>query len=68
MFVYRCCHIRIVRVWMMAVEELHDMEAEPVHIEVDVPLLEIRRDGLPHNYLWVQVFHRAPRGIADALR
>ena len=41
------CHIGIVRVRMAAVKELHDMEAAAIDVEVDVPLLEIRRDGLP---------------------
>ena len=53
MFIHLFNHVRIIGIGMMAVEELHDMEAAPVHIEVDVPLLEIRRDGLPHHYLWV---------------
>ena len=66
LFVHRSSHIRVVRVWMVAVEELHEVKAAAVHIEMDVPLLEIRRDGLPHLDLRVQLFHRTPCGIADA--
>ena len=47
LIVHRSSHIRVVRVWMVAVEELHDVKAAAVHIEMDVPLLKVRRDGLP---------------------
>ena len=66
LFVHRSSHIRVVRVWMMAVEKLHDVEAAAIHVEVDIPLLEIRRDGLPDLDFRVQAFHRTPCGVANA--
>ena len=39
--------IRIIWVRMMAVEELHDMEAAFVYIEVDVSCFKTGRSGLP---------------------
>ncbi len=53
---------------MMIVEELHDMESAAVHIEVDIPFLKIRRNSFPDSYFRVQLFHCAPRGIADVLK
>ena len=50
----------------MAVEELHDMEPAAVEVEMDVPLLKVRRDGLPDLDFGMQLFHRALCGIAHA--
>ena len=51
---------------MMAVKELYDMKSAAVYIEVDVPLLEIRRNGFPYLYFRMHLFNFAPRGISDA--
>ena len=51
---------------MVAVEKLHDVKAAAVHIEMNVPLLKIRRDSFPDGNLRMELFHRAPRGITDA--
>lgn len=52
---------------MVAVVKLHNMETAAVHIEVNVPLLKIRRDGLPDLHLRMQLFHLAPCRIPDSL-
>ena len=52
---------------MMAIKELHDMETTTVHIEMDVPLFKVWRDGLPDSNLWMQLFHRTPSGIPYTL-
>lgn len=59
--------IRIVRIGMMAVEKLHDMEAAAIHVEVDVALLEIRSHRLPDLCLRMQPLDLALCGISDAL-
>ena len=59
-------HLRIVRIGMMAVVKIHDVEAAPIHIEMDVPFLKIRRDGFPNLYLRVQPFDCTPGRISDA--
>ena len=51
----------------MLVEKLHDVEAAAVHIEMDVPLLEIRRACLPYLDLWEHLLHLAPGRLADSL-
>lgn len=59
--------IRIIWIGMVAVVELHDMKAAAIHVEVNVPLLEVRSDSLPDLYLRVQPLYSAPCGIADSL-
>ena len=43
------------------------MKTAFIHIEMDVPLLEIRRNGLPDLHHWMQLFHSTPCRITDAL-
>ena len=64
--VQRRAVLRVVGVRVVGVEELHDMKAAPVHVEVDVPLLEVGGDGLPEVHLRVELFDSAPGGVADA--
>ena len=52
---------------MMAVEEFNDMEAAPVHIEMDVPLFEVGCYGFPNLHFGMQLFHLAPGSISDSL-
>lgn len=59
-------HIRIIRVRMMTVEKFHNMEPAPIHIKVNVPLLKIRRDGLPDFNLRMQFLDLLPGGISDS--
>ena len=61
------CFLVILRVRMMGVKELHDMEPAAVHIKVDVTLFEIGRYGFPHLDLRIHFFYRTPCGIADSL-
>ena len=58
---------RIIRVWVVAVIEFHNMKAAAVHIEMYIPLFKIGRDRLPDLHLRVQLFHLAPCGITDTL-
>lgn len=53
-------------VGVVLVEELDDVEAAAVDVEVDVALLEVGGQRLPHLYLGVQALHLAPGGIAGA--
>ena len=57
----------IMRIRMMAVKELNDMEATFVDIEVDVPGLEVRSTGLPDFCFRIKAFNFLPGGKADAL-
>ena len=58
--------IGVVRVWMMGVEELDDVEAATIDIEMNVALLEIGRMGLPDANFGMHPFHLAPSGKTDA--
>ena len=58
--------IGVVGVAVVVVEELDDVESEPVHVEVDVARLEIGRAGLPHADFGVEPFDGAPRGLSDS--
>ncbi len=60
-------HLRIIRIRMMAVIELHDVESTAVHIEVDVSLFKIRRDSFPDGNLGMKLFYCAPCRITDTL-
>ena len=51
-------NVGLVRVGVPLVEELNDMKSAAVHIEMDIPLLEIRREGLPDLYLGMQLLDR----------
>ena len=50
---------------MMAVKELYNMESAAVYVEMNVSLLEIRRNGFPYLYFWMHLFHFTPGGISD---
>ena len=63
----RTSAIGIIRIGMMAVEILHDVETAAVDIEVDVALIEIGCVGFPDRHFGVQLFDKAPGGITDAL-
>ena len=52
---------------MADVEELHNVKATPIHVEVDVPGLEVRRQEAPHPHLRVHPLDLAPHGIAHTL-
>ena len=58
--------IGVVGVAVVVVEELDDVESEPVHIEVDVARLEIGRAGLSDADFGVEPFDGAPRGLSDS--
>ena len=58
--------IRIIRIRVMVVKELNYVESAAVYVEVNVPLLEIRRYGLPYLYFRMQFLDFAPCGISDA--
>ena len=55
------------RIRMMAVEELDDMKAAFIDIEMDVPGFEVWSTGLPDFCFRIQAFNFLPGGIADAL-
>ena len=56
---------RLAGTWMPLVEELDDVESEPIHVEVDVARLEIGRAGLPDANLGVESFAVAkPRSVS----
>ena len=52
---------------MMAVIELNNVETTSINVEVNIPLLKVWRNRLPYRHFRMQLFHRAPGGIADAL-
>ena len=58
--------VAVIRVRMMTVVELHDMEAATVHIEVDVPLLEVRRYCFPHLSLFSPFNKRHMNCVTEA--
>ena len=58
---------RIVGVRVQPVEELYDVEAAAIDIEVDVAPLKIGCHCLPAFYLRMQLFDFAPCGISDSL-
>ena len=55
------------RIRVVAVEELHDVEAALVHVKVDVPRLKVRGAGLPDLRLRVKALDFSPGRRADAL-
>lgn len=59
--------LRIVRVGMVTVEELHDMESAAVDVEMDIPFFKIGSDGFPYLHLRVELLDRAPRGVSPCL-
>ena len=52
---------------LVFVPKLDDVEAASVHIEVDVTLLEVRRDGLPDTDFGMHSLHSLPSHLSDAL-
>ena len=54
------------RIRMFRIEELHDVEAAFVDVEMDVARLEIRRMCLPDNGLRILRLNHFPYGSADA--
>ena len=58
--------IGVAGVSVVAVEELDDVESEPIHVEVDVARLEIGRAGLPDANLGVEPFDGAPGGLSNS--
>ena len=66
-FINMLRHFRIIRVWVVAVIEFHNMKAAAIDIEMYIPLFKIGRDRLPDLHLRVQLFHLAPSRIADTL-
>ena len=67
LLVYMLRQFRIIRVWVVAVIEFHNMKAAAVHIKMNIPLFKIRSDRLPDLHLQMQLFHLAPSRIADTL-
>ena len=59
--------LRVVRIGMVAVEELHDMEAAFVHVKVDIPRLKVWRAGFPDLRFRVKALYFSPGRCADAL-
>ena len=57
----------IIRIGMMAVTEFHNMESTAVHIEMDIPFLEIRCGCFLNHYFGVQFFHCTPGSIYVSL-
>ena len=57
----------IMRIRMMAVEKLHDVEPAFIDIEVNVPGLEAGGTGLPDPGLRIEAFDFLPGGKAEAL-
>ena len=51
---------------MIAIKELYNVTAASVHIEVDIPLFKIRRNGFPDFHFRVKLFHLTPRSITDS--
>ena len=51
---------------MKAVEEFYSMESAFIDVEMDVPLFEVGRAGLPDNRFRVQAFHFLPGCKSDA--
>ena len=58
--------IRIVRIGMVAVIELYNVETTSIDVEMNIPFLKVWRDSFPHRHFWMQLFHSTPRGVADA--
>ena len=48
--------IRIVRIGMVAVIELYDMEPAAINVEVNIALLKIWRDSFPEDYISSHLF------------
>ena len=59
--------IGVAGVSVVAVEELDDVESEPIHVEVDVARLEIGRAGLPDANLGVESFDGVELAVRDVL-
>ena len=59
--------VRVVGVGMMTVVEFNDVKPAAVYVEMDIALLEIRRNSFPDLYFGVQLLDFTPRGIAYAL-
>ena len=55
------------RISVVFAEELDDVKAELVDVKMDIPLLEIRRAGLPYDGIGIKALDLLPRGGADAL-
>ena len=55
------------RIAVVFAEEFDNVKAEFVDVEVDIPLLEIRRAGLPNYGIGVKALYLPPCGGADAL-
>ena len=51
--------------WTMKVfvPKLHDVEPAAVHVEMDVPLFEIRRASFPNDDFWMQLLDKAPGSV-----
>ena len=58
--------IRILGIGMHFVKELYYVEAASVHIEMNIPLLKIRRHCLPDFNLRMPLLNFAPCGVADS--
>ena len=51
LLIYLLCRILIIRIRMMTIEELHNMKATPIDVEMNIPFLEIRSDSFPNRHL-----------------
>ena len=58
--------IGLIGIRMMAVEELHNMKTTPINVKMNIPFLEIGRDGFPDCHLGMQPLHCTPRGITNS--
>ena len=58
--------IRMTRLRMERIEELHNMESALVDIEMDIPGLEVGSTGLPDFCFRIQAFHFLPGSRANA--
>ena len=66
LFIHLLPGIWIVGIGMMAVIEFDNVETASINVEVNIPFLKVGRDSFPYRHFRMQLFHRAPGGIADA--
>ena len=63
LFIYQLSCIQIIRIGMVAIIKLHDMESKAIDVKVDVPRFKVRCYRLPDFHLRMKFLDFTPCGI-----
>lgn len=58
-------HIRVVRVRVMFIEKLYDVESATIYVKMYITLFEVGRHCFPDLYFGMKIFDGAPGGVSE---